>query len=455
MRKGLVVVATIVVIAAIVSVLVALFFVARNGIEEEWAGKFPSDRRSAEDVRSLLDSLVERPFDEAAPAFIPQSMWDNERCSAAVIQAANFILGEKLQVVAAWKFGPANVDHVRLVLDRSSGFNVVFGRIIDQNKTKVDDELTASLDLERLYIAGYHFRRSRMDEHIIQSGGDLNSHLVLVFNYQGQWWGYHFFHRDGKSSHSEPFLVEKLADIERDGFDLVYVWELKDFQMSGEDRGSLVFTHYRPSYGDATEDLGLFGPNSVGYWYDTVVSYYRSRSHKWEQFPRANDKNAVVTRIPPGVLVGRGEVLGSYRGVEVRKHFSPSERGQFGLEYQCVELVNRFLAQALGHRNLTRTGNADSYFFNAKEKGLIAFPNGSSVKPTINDILVFDRDNQVSEKQPGHVAIVAEVTDGRVCVVQQNTSVWYQCLSLKKVMDYWLVNGFVDGLPCVGWARLR
>lgn len=457
MRKRGRFVAVVLFVASVVvgAVAATLFFVARSGIEEEWSEKFPSDRRPAEEVRSLLDSLVERSFNGRVPAFIPQSMWDNERCSAAVVQAANFILGEKLQVVAAWKFGSANVDRVRLVLDRSGGFNVAFGRIIDQNKTKVDDELTASLDPERLYIAGYHFRRSRMDEHIIRAGGDLNSHLVLAFNYQGQWWGYHFFHRDGKSSHSEPFLVEKLADIGRDGFDLVYVWELKDFQMSGEDNGSLVFTHYRPSYWDATEDLGLFGPNSVGYWYDTVVSYFRSRSHKWEQFPRVNDKNAVVVRIPPGVLVGRGEVLGSYRGVEVRKHFSPSERGQFGLEYQCVELANRFLTQTLGHRNLTRTGNADSYFFNAKEKGLIAFPNGSSVKPAINDILVFDRDNQVSESQPGHVAVVAEVADERVCVVQQNTSVWYQCLSLKRVMDYWLVEGSVEGLPCVGWARKR
>lgn len=456
MRKRETAVVALVVVAAIVGgVSAALFFVARNGIEEEWVAKLPSDRRSAEDVCSLLDSLVERPFGEAVPAFIPQSMWDNERCSAAVIQAANFILGEKLQVVAAWKFGQVNAERVRLVLDRSSGFNIAVGRIVDQSNTKVDDELTALLDPERLYIAGYHFRHSHMDEHIIQSGGDLNSHLVLAFNYQGQWWGYHFFHRDGKSSRSEPFLVEKLADIERDGFDLVYVWELKDFQMSGEKKGHLVLTHYRPSYGDATEDLGLFGPNSIGYWYDTVVSYFRSRSHRWEQFPRVNDKNAVVTRIPPGVLVRRGEVLGSYRGVEVHQHISPSVRGEYGLEFQCVELVNRFLTQRLGHQNLTRTGNADTYFFHAKEKGLVAFPNGSPEKPAVDDILVFDRDGQVSESNPGHVAIVVEVLDSRVCVVQQNTSLWYQCLPLVSVNGRWLVKARAGSLPCVGWARKR
>ncbi|MBI4256823.1 hypothetical protein HY626_02075 [Candidatus Uhrbacteria bacterium] len=75
--------------------------------------------------------------------------------------------------------------------------------------------------------------------------------------------------------------------------------------------------------------------------------------------------------------VAHGTILGEHHGVTVHAYgWGDSVRGEYGLEYECVELVNRYYVQVLGHRNLTKTGDADTYFWDAKAKMLQAFPNG-------------------------------------------------------------------------------
>jgi hypothetical protein len=162
-----------------------------------------------------------------------------------------------------------------------------------------------------------------------------------------------------------------------------------------------------------------------------------------------------------------GTVLGEFEGVNVYAAGDRDERGPYGMEFQCVEYVNRFYTQRLQHRNMTQTGHADSYFWNASEKGLTAFPNGSKTPPEKFDILVFDRGN--NDGNPGHVAIISKVDlfDGRVEVIQQNSVARRFGGLLKKVIakesflieknaeGEWFISTQPNRLPVVGWSRQR
>jgi hypothetical protein len=160
-----------------------------------------------------------------------------------------------------------------------------------------------------------------------------------------------------------------------------------------------------------------------------------------------------------------GEILGVENGVEVRANASASVRGEYGLEYECVELINRYYVQILGHRNMTRTGHADSYYWSAHEKGLAAYPNGGSTRPEIHDILVFDWADD--DGSVGHVAVVVDVdlATGSVTFIQQNMTVradgglfrrevWMDTLPLRSLNNGWTVEQGHYNIPVAGWARV-
>jgi hypothetical protein len=114
---------------------------------------------------------------------------------------------------------------------------------------------------------------------------------------------------------------------------------------------------------------------------------------------------------------------------------------------------------------MTQTGHADSYFWNASEKGLVAFPNGSETPPQKFDILVFDRTN--IDGHPGHAAIISKVDlfENRIEVVQQNSVARRLDGLLKQVIpkesfliekngdDKWFIHTPENRLPIVGWSR--
>lgn len=160
--------------------------------------------------------------------------------------------------------------------------------------------------------------------------------------------------------------------------------------------------------------------------------------------------------------VPHGTILGNHQGVTVHAYgWGDSVRGDYGLEYECVELVNRYYVQVLGHRNLTRTGDADSYFWSATAKGLKAFPNSGPVAPAVHDILVFDGGPE--DGSVGHVAIIVEVTDSGVTFIEQNMKVftdhafekdvWKDTLPLQHVDGEWFVDHGLYPFPIAGWSR--
>ncbi len=156
-----------------------------------------------------------------------------------------------------------------------------------------------------------------------------------------------------------------------------------------------------------------------------------------------------------------GAVIGVEENIPIYYHRAGHDRrGEYGLEYECVEFVNRWLALH-GHRNLSRTGHAVSYFTAAKEKGLTPYTNGESVPPIRGDVIVFS-----SSGQPyGHVGIVLSTESDGVWVAQQNFTkrvlgnlivkpIPFEWFALKRVNDTWTVQPRYP-LVCLGWSRAQ
>ncbi len=122
-----------------------------------------------------------------------------------------------------------------------------------------------------------------------------------------------------------------------------------------------------------------------------------------------------------------GDVIGTYvasdaksNGPCVAKYSGIYEGKDCGITsnrpWQCTEYVKRFYRDSLKVENQW-SGDAGTYYGSASAKGLLSFPNGGSERPKPNDILAFS-----GGKYPyyGHVAIITEVTDTYVNVIEQN-----------------------------------
>ncbi len=161
-------------------------------------------------------------------------------------------------------------------------------------------------------------------------------------------------------------------------------------------------------------------------------------------------------------LPKHGTQLGRFEGWPIYSANGANHRGKYGLEFQCVELINRAYGQ-MGHRNMTKTGHADSYFWNAKTKGLIAYPNGSSVSPQKYDILIFDGGD--NDGSVGHVALITKVDllQGYISIVQQNIVstrylvfkryIWSDRLNINNINNTYFVERGSYLQPIAGWSR--
>lgn len=126
-----------------------------------------------------------------------------------------------------------------------------------------------------------------------------------------------------------------------------------------------------------------------------------------------------------------GQVIDSLNGVKVYYNSNDirntvgrnkaNDGYNYGLKWQCVEFVKRYYYDELDHRMPNTWGHAKEFFnlhlsngaFN-NDRGLYQWRNGSATKPRINDIVVF------GGYTFGHVAIISEVTDQDIEIVQQN-----------------------------------
>lgn len=96
-----------------------------------------------------------------------------------------------------------------------------------------------------------------------------------------------------------------------------------------------------------------------------------------------------------------------------------------GLKYQCVEFVKRYYYEYLNHKMPDSYGHAKDFFDKSlkdgaknKRRNLTQYTNSSKTKPEANDLVVFDG---TVLNQYGHVAIISEVRDNKIEIVQQNS----------------------------------
>ena len=112
---------------------------------------------------------------------------------------------------------------------------------------------------------------------------------------------------------------------------------------------------------------------------------------------------------------------GGYNTIEGRNTIDGYD---VGLKYQCVEYVKRYYLEYYNHKMPNTYGNAKDFYnsnFNDgdinSDRGLIQFTNPSQSKPKIGDLLVY---SATIFNSAGHVAIVSNVTDNEIEIIQQN-----------------------------------
>ena len=132
----------------------------------------------------------------------------------------------------------------------------------------------------------------------------------------------------------------------------------------------------------------------------------------------------------------QGDNIGTANGVIVQA--AGPKLGGSAKSVQCTEFCSRYYSQVY-RKNIVNTGqnggNADTWFDKAKDKGLVAFTNGTT-KPQIGDIVCFEND-PVSDTLNGHVAIIMEVGWNYIKIAHQNsrsTKGWLQPIGGR--LDY-------------------
>ena len=428
-----------------------LFLVARSATQAEWDAT--QTGRTPAMVRGLVDAMTK--YSSEPANVLPLSAQDDEVCAAAVVNAVNFILGEeKLKSAPAWSFSQKNAEQLERVYNREDDFKIENGRIVEIKDTGF--QLSKMLDPGGLYILGYHYIQTVSDHKIIAADVDLNSHLMLLLGKEnGRWYGYHLIHYPNEEN-VNPVKVERI-DLMPEKLDLVYIWQVKGVEIP-EKGDDLFMANTSLSYSMVRPWLN-WGPNFLEYYLDTVSVWLLTTYSGTGQFPKIfNLGDQDLVEIPKKGSLFHGRIMGFYKTVPIYFHGGDSRRGIYGLEFQCVELINRFLV-SLGHRNLERTGHADSYLWDADSKGLKSFLNGGPERPRINDVLVFDTSDQ--DGDPGHVAIIYSVTDKYVCFVQQNVGKkWRDCFPMKQTLENeWNITipAKLSNIcpPVAGWARIK
>ncbi len=137
---------------------------------------------------------------------------------------------------------------------------------------------------------------------------------------------------------------------------------------------------------------------------------------------------------------------------------STSDGYNLGLKYQCVEFVKRYYYNHLKHKMPDSYGNAKDFFDSSiedgllnKKRNLIQYSNPGKSKPSVDDILIFDR---TTFNQYGHVAIIANVEENRVQIIQQNPGPFGNSRRWMKISFKNNLWQFKDH-KVLGWLRKK
>lgn len=131
-----------------------------------------------------------------------------------------------------------------------------------------------------------------------------------------------------------------------------------------------------------------------------------------------------------------------------------SDGYNLGLKWQCVEFVKRYYYEHLNHKMPNSYGHAKDFFdLNVsdgklnKSRHLLQFVNGSTSKPKLNDLVVFDGS---SFNPYGHVAIISKAGDFHIEIIQQNVG---RNSRDDFKMDYKNGKWTIKDKSILGWLR--
>ncbi|MEM8909835.1 MAG: CHAP domain-containing protein [Bacteroidota bacterium] len=125
----------------------------------------------------------------------------------------------------------------------------------------------------------------------------------------------------------------------------------------------------------------------------------------------------------------------------------------YGLRWQCVEFVKRYYYDHLQHEMPDTYGHAKDFFMPQLKDGqynwlrdLQQFRNGGTRPPQVDDIIVFTGDEY------GHVAIISEVEEEQIEIVQQNVGIAsrHKLKMMQSKGRYYVMSKAV-----IGWLGKR
>jgi len=129
-----------------------------------------------------------------------------------------------------------------------------------------------------------------------------------------------------------------------------------------------------------------------------------------------------------------------------------------GLKYQCVEFVKRYYYQFYNHKMPDTYGNAKDFFNSSildgqlnTQRSLIQYSNPSKWKPKIGDLIVM---SGTLFNKYGHVAIVSNVEDDELEIIQQNPGPFSSSRETFGIVE---TNGLwtIKNDRIMGWLRMK
>ncbi len=198
---------------------------------------------------------------------------------------------------------------------------------------------------------------------------------------------------------------------------------------------------------------------------DTPHRHSKNSHSTGSNLPKQQDSSKETVKATETVNKARpelGDEVYRYHGVAVYsngsevykshgKHYA-SDGYYYGRKWQCVEFVKRYYHDAMQYRMPNVWGHAKS-FFNPElpqgerniERDMLQFRNSDTEPPAPNDLIVWGGTY-------GHVAVVAEVHDDYIVVVQQNIKGHPTAsLVINKINGNYVVGG--EHKP-LGWLRV-
>lgn len=183
--------------------------------------------------------------------------------------------------------------------------------------------------------------------------------------------------------------------------------------------------------------IGLLVFGFAGLW------IYKNFNFNFEKGQKIDDLNGVNVYYNgfAGNVTGRNTTIDGYN---------------IGLKYQCVEFVKRYYYEHFNHKMPDSYGHAKDFFDKSLKDGqinerrnLIQYTNLSLTKPKVDDLLILK--GTIFNKY-GHVAIVSEVREKEIEIIQQNPGLFGQSrenYELEFVNNKWKI----DNDRILGWLR--